>query len=438
MALTAEEHEASMECDEFVAASDAAGGKRPAEVSPPGEPAPTRSRPPDDPHEDSLGGARIEVPGRRLVLDVVRAELQGLFEMEKLVVAKEGATGGRVSSEETHLRATGVCCMKHGEKQYPVGVFLQDMLCLDKLCSQPIYHSHIIAPQALEEALADIKGTRTTRGKSADNSKSELSGYKTFKHGAYATYHDTEDGVNRTYEEVVLGVMCFQFRGQQRRYVITYNELLRVFSIGAWSSWHLTYMKATDVEEDEDMVPSMASLEVIQQMLSDWATSSIRSSSADQLRKLSELGPASLHGAREEKRRAADRARKEAAGTRKQQQVKANKQQQDKAKQLQKQAPKPLPAPPPTRKQPERVPPTHHHQHQWGTQSMHRPHLMPQPSTPPDVVQLRQKLARLEGEQRVERVAHREGEIEATRFTLERRERSLQSSQPPFHPHHWM
>ncbi|KAL1525507.1 hypothetical protein AB1Y20_020363 [Prymnesium parvum] len=31
MALTAEEREASMECDEFVAASDAAGGKRPAE-----------------------------------------------------------------------------------------------------------------------------------------------------------------------------------------------------------------------------------------------------------------------------------------------------------------------------------------------------------------------------------------------------------------------
>ncbi|KAL1521762.1 hypothetical protein AB1Y20_021416 [Prymnesium parvum] len=57
MALTAEEHEASMECDEFVAASDAAGGKRPAEVPPPGEPAPTRSRPPDGPHEDSLGGA---------------------------------------------------------------------------------------------------------------------------------------------------------------------------------------------------------------------------------------------------------------------------------------------------------------------------------------------------------------------------------------------
>ncbi|KAL1529187.1 hypothetical protein AB1Y20_000146 [Prymnesium parvum] len=31
MALTAEEHEAIMECDEYVAASDAAGGKRPAE-----------------------------------------------------------------------------------------------------------------------------------------------------------------------------------------------------------------------------------------------------------------------------------------------------------------------------------------------------------------------------------------------------------------------
>ncbi|KAL1510909.1 hypothetical protein AB1Y20_005738 [Prymnesium parvum] len=57
MALTAEEHEAIMECDEYVAASDAAGGKRPAEVPPPGEPTPTRSRPPGGPHKDSLGGA---------------------------------------------------------------------------------------------------------------------------------------------------------------------------------------------------------------------------------------------------------------------------------------------------------------------------------------------------------------------------------------------
>ncbi|KAL1496315.1 hypothetical protein AB1Y20_016273 [Prymnesium parvum] len=57
MALTAEEHEAIMECDEYVAASDAAGGKRPAEVPPQGEPTPTRSRPPGGPHEDSLGGA---------------------------------------------------------------------------------------------------------------------------------------------------------------------------------------------------------------------------------------------------------------------------------------------------------------------------------------------------------------------------------------------
>ncbi|KAL1529274.1 hypothetical protein AB1Y20_000228 [Prymnesium parvum] len=37
MALTAEEREASMECDEFVAASDAAGGKRPAESTHPSE-----------------------------------------------------------------------------------------------------------------------------------------------------------------------------------------------------------------------------------------------------------------------------------------------------------------------------------------------------------------------------------------------------------------
>ncbi|KAL1514456.1 hypothetical protein AB1Y20_003555 [Prymnesium parvum] len=57
MALTAEEKEAVMECDEDVAASDAAGGKRPAEAPPLGEPDPARARPPVGPHEVTLGGA---------------------------------------------------------------------------------------------------------------------------------------------------------------------------------------------------------------------------------------------------------------------------------------------------------------------------------------------------------------------------------------------
>ncbi|KAL1522486.1 hypothetical protein AB1Y20_017474 [Prymnesium parvum] len=57
MALTAEEKEAAMECENDVAASDENGGKRPAEAPPLGEPAPTRVRPPVGPHEDTLGGA---------------------------------------------------------------------------------------------------------------------------------------------------------------------------------------------------------------------------------------------------------------------------------------------------------------------------------------------------------------------------------------------
>eukprot|EP00327_Prymnesium_parvum_P027243 CAMPEP_0195588920 /NCGR_PEP_ID=MMETSP0814-20130614/33374_1 /TAXON_ID=97485 /ORGANISM="Prymnesium parvum, Strain Texoma1" /LENGTH=275 /DNA_ID=CAMNT_0040727941 /DNA_START=685 /DNA_END=1513 /DNA_ORIENTATION=+ len=57
MALTAEEMEAAMECENDVAASDEAGGKRPAKAPPLGEPAPTRARPPVGPHEDALGGA---------------------------------------------------------------------------------------------------------------------------------------------------------------------------------------------------------------------------------------------------------------------------------------------------------------------------------------------------------------------------------------------
>ncbi|KAL1507222.1 hypothetical protein AB1Y20_008071 [Prymnesium parvum] len=57
MALTAEEKEAAMECENDVAASEENGGKRPAEAPPLGEPAPTRGRPPVGPHEDTLGGA---------------------------------------------------------------------------------------------------------------------------------------------------------------------------------------------------------------------------------------------------------------------------------------------------------------------------------------------------------------------------------------------
>ncbi|KAL1515874.1 hypothetical protein AB1Y20_002489 [Prymnesium parvum] len=57
MALTAEEHEAIMECDDEVAASEEAGGKRPAEPPPLGEPAPARVRPPVVPHAATLGGA---------------------------------------------------------------------------------------------------------------------------------------------------------------------------------------------------------------------------------------------------------------------------------------------------------------------------------------------------------------------------------------------
>ncbi|KAL1495823.1 hypothetical protein AB1Y20_016683 [Prymnesium parvum] len=57
MALTAEEVEATMDCDNDAAASGASAGKRPAEAPPMGEPNPARVRPPVGPHGDPLGGA---------------------------------------------------------------------------------------------------------------------------------------------------------------------------------------------------------------------------------------------------------------------------------------------------------------------------------------------------------------------------------------------
>ncbi|KAL1496574.1 hypothetical protein AB1Y20_014179 [Prymnesium parvum] len=57
MALTAEEEETIMECENEAVAGDATAGKRPAEAPPLGEPAPARARPPVGPHGDTLGGA---------------------------------------------------------------------------------------------------------------------------------------------------------------------------------------------------------------------------------------------------------------------------------------------------------------------------------------------------------------------------------------------
>ncbi|KAL1520410.1 hypothetical protein AB1Y20_021996 [Prymnesium parvum] len=57
MALTAEEVEATMDCDNDAAASGASAGKRPAEAPPMGEPTPARVRPPLGPQVDTLRGA---------------------------------------------------------------------------------------------------------------------------------------------------------------------------------------------------------------------------------------------------------------------------------------------------------------------------------------------------------------------------------------------
>ena len=37
--------------------------------------------------------------------------------------------------------------------------------------------------------------------------------------------------------EIVFGVMYFSHRGQQHRYVITYDEASEEFGVGAWTAW---------------------------------------------------------------------------------------------------------------------------------------------------------------------------------------------------------
>ncbi|KAL3915748.1 MAG: hypothetical protein SGPRY_007098 [Prymnesium sp.] len=183
------------------------------------------------------------------------SELQGLLELCKLSAADD-LPAGLCASQHTRLQTTCLSHMKHKDKLYPVGVFLEDLTCARRLCGNPIYDSLIVSSDALEMALeAGIKGSLTTRGKK------------------------------------------------------------KVFSVGTWSSWRT--VKYAPGEGDQQQEFKTASAVVVQEMDANWERSEVQSSSLDQLRKQPELGPATLHKVREERRRAADRARKAAAALKK-------------------------------------------------------------------------------------------------------------------------
>lgn len=137
-------------------------------------------------------------------------------------------------------------------------------------------------------------------------------------HGAEDNPEDDDDRENSVVEqcvEAVYGVMVFNVRSQQRRFLITFDRSLAKFSINSWVSWKRVFNSNNVLNGDVDNNEHVRTLDVtgVQQMMTAWAQEKKRFtvSTLDQLHKLSLLGPARAAEERECNRRELDRKRKE-------------------------------------------------------------------------------------------------------------------------------
>ncbi|KAL1504643.1 hypothetical protein AB1Y20_008425 [Prymnesium parvum] len=133
------------------------------------------------------------------------------------------------------------------------------------------------------------------------------------------------EGDNKeSYIEVVYAVMVFENRGQQRRFLITYNSSLDRFCINSWVCWRrvLTAEAQVQADIDEDENVSKADEDCIKKMQASWLKSPLRQTTTlDQLQKLN-LGPAVQVERHQVQQREAERKRKQIAKERKQEEEK--------------------------------------------------------------------------------------------------------------------
>ena len=244
-------------------------------------------------------------------------ELQGLLDMEKLSACTLNGMGV-VADVPQELKAAEICTMKCGNVTCPVGVLLKDNLPAHEVVGAPVYHSHILNVQSIDQVLQSRNSSRPTR--SAANAATQINlaferaGYHSIRRGDMLQYTGTCSGTPP--EEIAFGVLVFQHRNQQNRYIISFDPTTENFSVGTWTSW--TRMPAVATEPNFD--PDSSAVHVAPQldydlMCKSWAadTHVCTLDSKDKLKKLSQLGPSQLRHEREESARKKARERKQAA-----------------------------------------------------------------------------------------------------------------------------
>lgn len=109
---------------------------------------------------------------------------------------------------------------------------------LARAAQLPLHSQFVLCDKAIAAAVVDSK--RPTRSKS--KSESELDsgsplGYRSMKRGEVVIWNGEQVTKDQIIKEIIFACFVHTHRGQQRRYLITFEPTLCKFSINSWVSW---------------------------------------------------------------------------------------------------------------------------------------------------------------------------------------------------------
>jgi hypothetical protein len=210
---------------------------------------------------------------------------------------------GLIAGQNTPIRADRLSTMQCGRtSSVPVGVLLTCTNDPDTAMYSNLFHSHCVCADAVRAAVSSKgRSTQPARAAARQPQTEDMLGYHTFRRGDVVGYIAGAD--NEYCEEIVFGVKVFNDGQQQRRYLITFNPTLQMFSVGAWTSWRRTQAAAgvgiggdppEFNPEDNDLV-NVVGDEVVTAMAAAWPSSHLQSfTTKDKVKNAAKLGPATL------------------------------------------------------------------------------------------------------------------------------------------------
>ena len=227
-------------------------------------------------------------------------ELKGLFEMGKISACT--VNSGLVRDEPQLLKAAAICwCKVNPNTNCPAGVFLSDGMPAEKVGGSTVYHSHYVSIEAMDAILAN-KQARPVRNAAVTRRgvERERYGHHTIRRGDRLLHIGKQTNQQQQIAEVAFRTLVVGRPKQKDRYVITFDDTLKKFSVNCWTSWErMPATQTADFDPDTCADIEVASSETVAEMLSAWASDKdIRAcNTKDKIHKAAQLGPAQKRAA---------------------------------------------------------------------------------------------------------------------------------------------